>query len=438
MRFSDFNLNKGLFRALDDLGFDTATHIQAASFSTIMSGRDVIGVAQTGTGKTLAFLLPLLRLWKFRKDRHPQIIIVVPTRELVAQVVEATESLTNYMNVQTVGVYGGTNIRNQVAAVEAGLDVIVGTPGRLMDLSLKGALNLKYCKKLVIDEVDEMLNLGFRHQLIMLLDLLPAKRQNLLFSATMTEEVHDLIETFFNNPEVIEAAPTGTPLMNISQSAYRIPNFKSKVNLLLHLVQDEETYHKVLVFVSTKKLADILIRAIEEEQGEHSAVIHSNKSQNQRFRSVEEFKSGEKRLLIATDIIARGIDIDGVSHVINFDLPDNPEKYMHRIGRTGRADQDGIAHSFIEEKYKEIHESIEALMNLKITMVDVPEDVEISTELIPYEIPEVKMKNQLTKAPTIAKNLKGDAVKQTKTNNRKVLTRKARVKAKRAKKMKKW
>jgi len=417
MRFSDFNLNKGLFRALDDLGFDTATHIQAASFSTIMSGRDVIGVAQTGTGKTLAFLLPLLRLWKFRKDRHPQIIIVVP---------------------QTVGVYGGTNIRNQVAAVEAGLDVIVGTPGRLMDLSLKGALNLKYCKKLVIDEVDEMLNLGFRHQLIMLLDLLPAKRQNLLFSATMTEEVHDLIETFFNNPEVIEAAPTGTPLMNISQSAYRIPNFKSKVNLLLHLVQDEETYHKVLVFVSTKKLADILIRAIEEEQGEHSAVIHSNKSQNQRFRSVEEFKSGEKRLLIATDIIARGIDIDGVSHVINFDLPDNPEKYMHRIGRTGRADQDGIAHSFIEEKDKEIHESIEALMNLKITMVDVPEDVEISTELIPYEIPEIKMKNQLTKAPTIAKNLKGDAVKQTKTNNRKVLTRKARVKAKRAKKMKKW
>jgi len=438
MRFSEFNLNKGLFQALEDLGFDTATHIQVASFSTIMSGRDVIGIAQTGTGKTLAFLLPLLRLWKFRKDRHPQIIIVVPTRELVAQVVEATESLTGYMNVQTVGVYGGTNIRNQVAAVEAGLDVIVGTPGRLMDLALKGALNLKYCKKLVIDEVDEMLNLGFRHQLTMLLDLLPNKRQNLLFSATMTDEVHDLIHTFFNNPEVIEAAPSGTPLENITQVSYTIPNFKSKLSLLHSILKDEAIFNRVMIFASTKKLADILYEAMRINYEDQIGIIHSNKSQNQRFNSVIAFKAGEIRVLIATDIISRGIDIDNVSHVINFDMPDNPEKYMHRIGRTGRAEEKGTAISFITESDQLVLQQIEVLMDQQVPIAELPEEVELTEELIPYEVPDIKMKNQLTKAPTIAKNLKGDAVKQSKSNNKKVLTRKAKIKAKRAKKIKKW
>ncbi len=437
MRFSEFNLNKGLFQALEDLGFDTATHIQVASFSTIMSGRDVIGIAQTGTGKTLAFLLPLLRLWKFRKDRHPQIIIVVPTRELVAQVVEATESLTGYMNVQTVGVYGGTNIRNQVAAVEAGLDVIVGTPGRLMDLALKGALNLKYCKKLVIDEVDEMLNLGFRHQLTMLLDLLPNKRQNLLFSATMTDEVHDLIHTFFNNPEVIEAAPSGTPLENITQVSYTIPNFKSKLSLLHSILKDEAIFNRVMIFASTKKLADILYEAMRINYEDQIGIIHSNKSQNQRFNSVIAFKAGEIRVLIATDIISRGIDIDNVSHVINFDMPDNPEKYMHRIGRTGRAEEKGTAISFITESDQLVLQQIEVLMDQQVPIAELPEEVELTEELIPYEVPDIKMKNQLTKAPTIAKNLKGDAVKQSKSNNKKVLTRKAKIKAKRAKKIKK-
>ncbi len=436
--FTELNLNKGLYRAIEDLGFETATHIQSASFSTIMSGRDVVGIAQTGTGKTIAFLLPLLRLWKFRKDRHPQIIIVVPTRELVAQVVESAESLTTYMNVQTVGVYGGTNIRNQIAEVEAGLDVIVGTPGRLMDLALKGALNLKYCKKLVIDEVDEMLNLGFRHQLTMLLDLLPAKRQNLLFSATMTEEVDELIQTFFNTPEIIEAAPSGTPLENIRQLGYHIPNFKSKLSLVTALLNDKATFDKVMIFTSTKKLADILYAALSAICEDEVGIIHSNKSQNQRFNNVNQFSSGELRILIATDIISRGIDIAEVSHVINYDMPDNPEKYMHRIGRTGRATVEGIALSFISPEDAEIIKEIEVLMDQNIDIQELPEQVELSEELIPYEIPEVKMKNQLTKAPTIAKNLKGNAEKKQRSNTKKVITRKAKVKAKRAKKMKKW
>jgi ATP-dependent RNA helicase RhlE len=201
---------------------------------------------------------------------------------------------------------------------------------------------------------------------------------------------------------------------------------------------DETTFNRVMIFTATKKLADILHEAMKITHEDQIGIIHSNKSQNQRFNSVNAFKAGEIRILIATDIISRGIDIDNVSHVINFDMPDNPEKYMHRIGRTGRAEEKGTAISFISEADLEVQKQIETLMNQEINILDLPEGVELTDELIPYEFPEIKMKNQLTKAPTIAKNLKGDAVKQTKTNNKKVLTRKAKIKAKRAKKMKKW
>ncbi len=438
MNFRELNLSKALINALDDLGYQNATNIQSKSFAKIMSGRDIVGIAQTGTGKTFAYLLPLLRLWKYSKERHPQILIVVPTRELVAQVTKAIADLTSYMNVQTVGVYGGTNIRNQINQVEAGLDVLVGTPGRLLDLCLKGALKLKNCKKLVIDEVDEMLNLGFRHQLINLFDLLPSKRQNLLFSATMTQEVDQMIDTFFNSPEIIEAAPSGTPLDNIEQFGYEIPNFKSKLSLLKHLLDDDINMVKVLVFVSTKKLADILFEALQVGYGDTIGIIHSNKSQNYRFNTVKNFESGIHRLIIATDIIARGIDIDNVSHVINFDMPDNPEKYMHRIGRTGRANMKGIAISMITQEDVTYRSSIEKLMKVKLNIQKLPEEVELSEELIPYEIPEIRMKNQLTKKPTIELGKAFKAKGPTKTNTPKVLTRKAKRKAKRDKKMKKW
>ncbi len=399
--FDDFNLNKGLENALLDRGFHTPTHIQAASYSTIMSGRDVIGIAQTGTGKTMAYLLPLLRMWKFTKERHPQILIVVPTRELVTQVVEETKLLTTYMNVQTVGVFGGVNIKRQIEEVQAGLDVLVGTPGRLLDLCLKGALKLKNVKKFVIDEVDEMLNLGFRHQLLHLFDLLPSKRQNLLFSATMIEEVEDLIETFFNGPVVVEAAPSGTPLENINQYGYEIPNFKSKVDLLHTLLSNDESMSKVLIFVETKKLADILHTEIEQQYHEQIGVIHSNKSQNYRFNAVNSFKDGSYRILIATDIIARGIDISDVTHVINFDLPDTPEKYVHRIGRTGRADAQGEAISFIGQQDLEHQINIESLMDMVIPIKPLPEGVEIIDEMIDYERPQLFMRNNLTKGPKI-------------------------------------
>lgn len=416
--FDDLNLNNALRNALQDLGLSTPTPIQEKAFSVIMSGRDIVGIAQTGTGKTFAYLLPLLRLWKYSKDRFPQILIVVPTRELVVQVVEAAEQLTNYMNVEVVGVYGGTNINTQVKLVEQGLDVLVATPGRLLDLIYKGSLKPKKIKKLVIDEVDEMLNLGFRHQLLNLFDLLPEKRQNLLFSATLTEEVEDLLDTFFNFPKRIEATPVGTPLDNISQTAYHVPNFNTKVNLLERLLNEHEEMNKVLVFSATKKLSDVLFERLEEKYPGRVGVIHSNKAQNNRFNSVNSFKDGTYRALIATDLIARGLDIAEVSHVINFDIPDEPESYIHRIGRTGRADAEGIAVSFITEKDSSYIEAIEELMNYQIPVQTLPEDLEISDELIEAEKPQVFMKNLAINLPDIEKS--GGAFHEKSDKNKKV------------------
>lgn len=399
MTFEDLNLTKPLLNALEDLGLTTPTTIQEKVFSVIMSGQDVCGIAQTGTGKTFAYLLPCLRQWKFSKDRHPQILVIVPTRELVVQVVEAVQQLTTYMNVVAVGVYGGVNMKSQIADVQEGLDVVVATPGRLYDLILSGALKTKAIKKLIIDEVDEMLNLGFRTQLKNILDLLPAKRQNMLFSATITEDVELIIEEYFNNPARVEAAPTGTPLDNIRQLAYQVPNFYTKVNLLKLLLAEHPEMTKVLIFVATKALADQLYEQLGEQFPEQAGVIHSNKDQNYRFNAVTQFQNGTYRFLIATDIIARGIDIASVTHVINFDTPEVPEHYIHRIGRTGRADKEGISITFITEKEQEYQEAIENLMNYKIPILPLPETLEISTELTDDEQPKIRMKNVEIVAP---------------------------------------
>ena len=392
MTFNDFNLNKPLLNALNDLGYQYPTSIQQKVFSVIMSGRDVCGIAQTGTGKTFAYLLPCLRQLTFSKTRTPQLLIIVPTRELVVQVVQSVKELTAYMTLQTVGVYGGVNINTQRAEVENGSDILVATPGRLYDLALSGSLRLNTIKKLVIDEVDEMFNLGFRTQLRNILDLLPPKRQNLLFSATITEEVETLMITYFNNPVRIEAAPTGTPVENIDQKAYEVPNFYTKVNLLEWLLSHNPEMTRVLIFVATKQLADQLYEQLTAKFPGRTGVIHSNKDQNNRFNTVNKFKTGEYHFVIATDIIARGLDVAEVSHVINFDIPDAPENYIHRIGRTGRADQKGIAISFITEKEKECQATIQSLMNYTIPVVPLPEDLEISDMLTEDERPKVYTK----------------------------------------------
>ena len=399
MTFNDLNLNTALLNALDDMGYHTPTNIQQKAYATAMSGADVCGIAQTGTGKTIAYLLPCLRQWKFTKDINPQILIIVPTRELVVQVVETVNQLTKYMSVVAVGVYGGVNINTQKLSTEKKTDVLVATPGRLFDLAMSGSLKLKSIKKLVIDEVDEMLNLGFRTQLKNILELLPSKRQNLLFSATLTDDVENLLQLYFNNPVKIEAAPTGTPLENIQQYAYEVANFYTKVNLLKLLLAEETAMIKVLVFAESKALADQLFEQLESANEGTAGVIHSNKEQNHRFNTVKQFKDGVYRFIIATDIVARGIDIAEVTHVINFDTPDEPENYMHRIGRTGRADRPGIAITFITPKEKKYQEAIEGLMNYNIPIRPLPEHLEISDELTEDEKPKVYMKEIQLKIP---------------------------------------
>ncbi|HMU05718.1 MAG TPA: DEAD/DEAH box helicase, partial [Saprospiraceae bacterium] len=382
------------------------------------SGRDVQGIAQTGTGKTIAYLLPLLKMWTFSKDRHPQILIVVPTRELVVQVVAQAEEMAKYTNAVVRGVFGGTNLKSQAAEIAEGLDIIVGTPGRLLDLGYHGALNLRMIKKLVIDEVDEMLNLGFRSQLEHLMDLLPEKRQNLMFSATITDEVEDLIGEYFNAPEKIEAAPSGSPLSNINQYLYRVPNFNTKINLLELLLAEKKEMTKILIFVSTKALADELYAGIVEKYPTSTGVIHSNKDQNYRFNSVNQFQNGTFRMLIATDIIARGLDIEDVSHVINFDLPDEPQNYVHRIGRTGRADKKGEALSLVGDLEADYLDEIQELMNYQIPVAALPEDLVISDVLTDAEIPKVQMKNILGKVPKMKEDT--GAFHEKKAKNKKV------------------
>ena len=392
--FEDFKLSKALKKAVDQLGFSQPTPIQEAVFKKVMSGKDLIGISQTGTGKTLAYMLPSLQQLTYSDQLNPRILVLVPTRELVEQLVENINSYADFMTARVIGVYGEANIKAQAAEIAEGSDIIVATPGRLYDLVLNRALSLKHIQKVIIDEVDVMLDLGFRPQLTNILELLPAKRQHLFFSATMTDEVQEFLESFVNFPESVSIAPSGTPLGNIAQKAIQAPNFYTKVNLLVELLQNKELYQKVVVFIASKKLADKLYELLGEEgYGSHTAIIHSNKSQNFRLRSIEEFETGEKRILIATDIIARGLDLKKASHVISFDVPSFPEIYMHRIGRTGRAEEKGNSLLFVTEKEEEAKEVIESLMGLTIPTSALPEQIRINQQLLPEERTKVREKH---------------------------------------------
>ena len=382
-------LSKKLQNAIADLGFSQPTPIQMKTFPVILSGKDMVGIAQTGTGKTLAYMLPILQELTYSNQQHPRVLILVPTRELVIQVVKNIESYAKYMNIRAIGVYGGTNINTQKIAVAKGADIVVSTPGRLYDLVISRALQLKEIKKLVIDEVDVMLDLGFRFQLTNIFELLPVKRQNTMFSATMTKDVDILIDDFFTAPQKIAIALSGTPLENITQQCYGVTNFFTKINLLSFLISDKELYKKVLVFVSSKRNADLIYDTLKELAITQLGIIHSNKSQNYRIRTIKQFEEGINRILITTDVMSRGLDLDKISHVINFDTPVFPENYMHRIGRTGRAKETGNAILFYTNKEKESKEAIEKLMSLSIEQQDFPIEVVLSNELAPEEKPRI-------------------------------------------------
>ena len=394
------------------------TPIQEKAFPVVMSGKDVIGIAQTGTGKTLAYLLPLLRQHTFSNQKDPRILILVPTRELVIQVVEEIRKLTTYMSVRILGVYGGTNINNQKQQLYNGLDILVATPGRLVDLSMTGILRLKSVQKLVIDEVDEMLNLGFRPQLISLMEILPIKRQNLMFSATLTEDVDRLISDNFSNTCKIEVSAHGTPIVKIVQLVYNVPNYNTKVNLLELLFGENKEFSRVLIFVNTKNNADRLLKALDPKFPGQIGILHSNKSQNFRIHALKNFEEGVYRLLVTTDIMARGLDIDNVTHVINFEMAETAGDYINRMGRTGRADKDGITISFVTAQEKVYQFEAEALMGRPIPVKPLPANLVISGVFTEEESPTNLFDKSYYKSSSI-KNSQG-AFHEKKEKNKKV------------------
>ncbi len=413
--FADFDLPKSLQKAIDELGFTNPTPIQIKSMPVILSGRDMMGIAQTGTGKTFAYLLPILKHWKFQNTHTPRVLILVPTRELVVQVAEEVVKLTQYMSVRTLAVYGGVNINTQKTAVYEGVDILVGTPGRVMDLALDNVVRFDEIQKLVIDEFDEMLNLGFRFQVTSILSMLKAKRQNILFSATMTEEVDEMLDEYFDFPEEVSLAPSGTPLEKIAQLAYKVPNFLTKLNLIKKLLHTDDRMSRLLIFINNKKTADLVFNALEEEFPEQFGLIHSNKSQNYRLNTMAAFQAGTIRGIVTTDVMARGLDISDITHVVNMEFPEIPEQYIHRIGRTGRADKSGTAISLISPKEEEIQLEAEILMEKEITVLSLP-DIEIEEKLLEFEKEKKKIK-MLLKRP---KKEGGEAFHEKKDKNKKV------------------
>ena len=413
--FADFELPEKILDVLADSNLFEPTPIQEKSLKPILSGRDVMGIAQTGTGKTLAYLLPVLKTWKYNKSGNPTVVILVPTRELVVQVAEIVQNLSKNMTARVIGIYGGKNINTQKLLFNDGCDILVGTPGRIMDLAIDNAISLREVQKLIIDEFDEMLNLGFKAQLTHIFQMMREKRQNILFSATMTEAVDALLDEYFAGPMEISLAKSGTPLEKIEQIAYKVENFNTKINLLEHLLKTDPDFSKVLVFCNNKKHADLLHSKIEELFPEEFDVIHSNKSQNYRLNAMRSFENREVRGLITTDIMARGLDISDITHVINFEIPEVPEQYIHRIGRTGRADKDGIAVSLVTKDEEARLLDIEVLMDKEVIMKDFPSVVKINPVKIPSEKDEIVMKN----AHTVKLEEGGGAFHEKKDKNKK-------------------
>ena len=365
MSFSSLGLSEQLVRATADQGYETPSPIQAKAIPAVLSGRDVMAAAQTGTGKTAGFTLPLLqRLAENpRTGKGPRVLILAPTRELAAQVHDSVALYSRYMPTKSAVVFGGVKINPQMMKLRKGLDVLVATPGRLMDLYQQNAVRFNEVEILVLDEADRMLDMGFIRDIRKILALLPAKRQNLLFSATFSNEIRTLAEGLLDNPVQVEVAARNTAAESIKQSVYPVDQ-SQKTALLSKLVRDNG-WEQVLVFTRTKHGANRLTQKLERD-GITAAAIHGNKSQGARTRALADFKQGEVRVLVATDIAARGLDIKQLPQVVNFELPNVPEDYVHRIGRTGRAGESGHALSLVSADEGKMLAGIERLIKKQL------------------------------------------------------------------------
>jgi ATP-dependent RNA helicase RhlE len=344
MTFSSLGLGPKLLQSISDTGYTQPTPIQSAAIPRVLEGRDLIGIAQTGTGKTAAFVLPLLERIMDKPGRNPRALIVAPTRELALQIDEQVRILGRQHRVRCATIFGGVGEQPQIAALRRGVDVIVATPGRLLDLMGSRHVDLRDVEIAVLDEADRMLDMGFLPQIRKVVNALPKQRQTLLFSATLSSDIEKITGEFLRNPETVEIGRRANPAESVAQFLYPVPKSR-KVDLLIHLLRDENL-DSVLVFSRTKHGADKIVRKLQAAKIA-AAALHSNRSQSQRVAALDSFKSGRARVLVATDIASRGIDVEGISHVVNYDFPMHAEDYVHRIGRTGRADAVGDAISFV-------------------------------------------------------------------------------------------
>lgn len=376
--FHDFKLNPQLLKGVAHAGFVAPTEIQQKCIPILLAGQEVIGIAQTGTGKTAAYLLPVLMKIKFARDTGPGAVILCPTKELTVQIAEHARQLAEFTDLRVLPIYGGVGPKSQAEAIQQGIDIVVATPGRFMELYLKGDLPTKFIRILVLDEADRMMDMGFMPQLRKIFEIIPRKRQNMLFSATFNTRVEHLSAEFLEFPVRIEITPPATPAAQVHQEIFHVPNLKTKINLLEYLLTNQEEYNRVIIFTRTKSNADNVIKFLERKNLGPARVIHSNKGQNSRINAVNEFKEGKLRILVSTDVTARGIDVVNVSHVINFDVPVVYDDYVHRIGRTGRAFQKGKAITFVTEAERYHIGKIEKLIREKIAIRRIPQEVEIA------------------------------------------------------------
>src|ERR1700761_1285804 len=382
--FEDFKFNRQILNAIADAGYTEPTPVQQKAIPPIMNGQDVMGIAQTGTGKTAAYVLPIIMKLKYAQGDHARALIVAPTRELAMQIEENVKTFSRYTDLRVVSVYGGLGPKTQIENINKGVDIIVATPGRFMDIYLAGHIMTKTLQVLVLDEADKMMDMGFMPQINRILEVVPVKRQNLLFSSTMSDKIHELSNNFLEFPTVIEVTPQATPAQTVNQKLYHVPNVKTKINLLRNLVDAEGDITKLMVFCKTRTAPEDVYKFLQRKFGDNQVkVLHANNGQNTRINSMNAFKNDEVKILVATDVASRGIDVSDVSHVINFDVPVVIEDYVHRIGRTGRALQSGIAITFCNPAEEYYLKKISKLTRQTIPVHKIPADVFI--EATPYE-----------------------------------------------------
>lgn len=381
--FKELKVTGQFVKALDKMSINEPTEIQVKAIPPGLAGQDVLGVAQTGSGKTLAYLIPVVMKIKYAQDGSPKALIMVPSKELAIQIYKVFEALTINTDIRGVCLYGGVGKTDQIRALDKGCEVIIATPGRFLDLYSHGHIPLRKVRTLVLDEADRLLEMGFIQQLRSILEVIPTKRQNLLFSATFPSVVEKMAEEFLDFPTRVEGSRSEKPVEALRHFWMGVPNFRTKLNLLLHYLEKPD-WKRVMVFCSTKDAANRVFGFLSRKDVGEVRILHANKAQNTRIHAMEDFEEGKVRVLVTTDVTSRGIDVQDVSHVVNFNVPKSSQDYLHRVGRTARISKEGMAISFADKAEELLLKKIRKELSEEIPETKLPQDV-AEGEFLPGE-----------------------------------------------------